>query len=183
MAVQKLHTQYTPLSIDVYINTLPAMVQEIIIRGCEWQTMVIYLMCKYHMSVCVHTLYTPLHLHFMQILHELVMLDGSYSVMTVYIAPAALLVYICNWWNISYHVVLSWVGLVFICELTCPFKHASHRRQDVKAMQVLSICVCKLRMTFYAHSGQCMPLMGIMHALDWVHSVLVNKLKVALHGS
>ena len=35
--------------------------------------------------------------------------------------------------------------------------------------------------SWHAHSS--MPLMGTIHVLDWVHSVLVNKLKVALHGN
>ena len=34
--------------------------------------------------------------------------------------------------------------------------------------------------SWHAHSS--MSLMGIMRVLDWVHSVLVNKLKAALHG-
>ena len=52
--------------------------------------------------------------------------------------------------------------------------------------RITCLYVCILYIHLYTHTytfGQSIPLMSIKHVLDWVHSVLVNKLKVALHGS
>ena len=82
-------TLSTPLSIDVYINTLPAYAYDgpgSYHRDGRWWTMVMHFMCKNHICMCV-LLNTPLHLHFIQILHEFhswYISDWCYAVMTVY---------------------------------------------------------------------------------------------------
>ena len=114
-------------------------------------------MCRNHMSVCVHTLYTPLHLHFIQILHEFtvgtlagmgVMLSWLYTVYT-------------PWW-LHNHRNLSIARWSDICDLrTCP--KWCRFRKGFQAIRRFICCAPTIVYTIYSTLGRSIPS---IHDLD-----------------